>query len=227
MTVPQECVSGAPKIFEKSDRPEREVTVPNERRQRRPYKKSDRPPLANTMTAPQNNARGAPPDEARGAATMQLETFSEISRNSQFPGPKYFANEIFLVLQELISILRQGLRQRYQHPRHGHAHHSHAFTRCLRALRTCLGPETSKIAILRGYGHDSKKSSSISLSQLWVCRYLCRNLGGVDISVAIWGMSISLSQFRVCRYLCRNLGYVDISVASLFARRVSRAIRRL
>ena len=107
------------------------------------------------------------------------------------------------MLQELISILRQGLRQRYQHPRHGHAHHSHAFTRCLRALRTCLGPETSKIAILRVYGHDSKKTR----------RYLCRNYGCVDISVAIWGVSISLSQFGVCRYLCRNLGCVDISVA--------------
>ena len=68
----------------------------------------------------------------------------------------------------------------------GHAHHSHALTRCLRALRTWLGPETSKIAILRGYVYDSKKkSSSISLSQLWVCRYLCRNFGCVDISVAI------------------------------------------
>jgi hypothetical protein len=69
--------------------------------------------------------------------------------------------------------------------------------------RTCLGPETSKIAILRGYGYDSKKAR----------RYLCRNYGCVDISVAIWGVSISLSQFGVCRYLCRNLGCVDISVA--------------
>jgi hypothetical protein len=69
------------------------------------------------MTAPQNNARGAPPDEARGAATMQLQPFSEISRNFQFPRPHFWANEICLVLQELISILRQALRQRYQHPR--------------------------------------------------------------------------------------------------------------
>jgi len=55
-------------------------------------------------------------DEARGAATMQLQPFSEISRNFQFPRPHFGANEICLVLQELISILRQALRPRYQHP---------------------------------------------------------------------------------------------------------------
>jgi hypothetical protein len=72
-------------------------------------------------------------DEARGAATMQPEPFSEISRNSQFPGPKYFANEIFLVLQELISILRQGLRQRYQHPSQACASFA-----CVDALPACI-----------------------------------------------------------------------------------------
>jgi hypothetical protein len=66
-----------------------------------------------------------------------------------------------------------------------------------------LGQKRPKSRYFEGMGMIQKKAR----------RYLCRNYGCVDISVAIWGVSISLSQFGVCRYLCRNLGCVDISVA--------------